>query len=49
MQNDTNTHGYTQWFYFSVKGMKKGTTYQFNVVNYVLSILIKIEKETLLL
>ena len=36
MQNDTNTLGYNQWFYFGVKGMVKGANYTFNVVNYVI-------------
>eukprot|EP00471_Norrisiella_sphaerica_P002465 CAMPEP_0184482694 /NCGR_PEP_ID=MMETSP0113_2-20130426/4273_1 /TAXON_ID=91329 /ORGANISM="Norrisiella sphaerica, Strain BC52" /LENGTH=1184 /DNA_ID=CAMNT_0026862581 /DNA_START=101 /DNA_END=3655 /DNA_ORIENTATION=- len=33
LQSDTNTTGYTQWFYFSVKKMKKNINYTFNVVN----------------
>lgn len=35
MQNDVNTNGYNQWFYFSVNGMRKGASYTFNVVNFV--------------
>jgi hypothetical protein len=49
MQNDINTHGYNQWFYFSIKGMKKGFKYKFNIVNYVLFSLIKVEKEAFFL
>ena len=35
MQNDTNTRGYNQWFYFSIRGMQKGVTYRLNIVNFV--------------
>ena len=30
---DTNTKGHTQWFYFQVRGMQRGHSYQFNLVN----------------
>jgi hypothetical protein len=36
MSNDTNTMGYNQWFYFSVQNMRKGVTYTFRIVNFVL-------------
>jgi hypothetical protein len=35
MQNDTNTYGYNQWFYFSIKNAKKKTRYTFRIANYV--------------
>lgn len=35
MQNDTNTYGYSQWFYFSVRNMKKEEHYRFKIVNFV--------------
>lgn len=35
MQNDTNTYGYNQWFYFSVENAHKGTPYTFKIVNFV--------------
>lgn len=35
MQNDTNTYGYNQWFYFSVQNAKKNTVYTFRIANYV--------------
>lgn len=35
MQNDTNTYGYNQWFYFSVKNLKVGNHYTFKIVNFV--------------
>ena len=37
MSNDTNTLGYNQWFYFSLRNMKAKTKYCFKVANYVLS------------
>lgn len=30
---DINSTGHTQWFFFSVSGMKVDTTYRFNIVN----------------
>jgi len=35
IENDTNTLGYNQWFYFSVRNMRKNVKYMFYVVNYV--------------
>lgn len=35
MQNDTNTYGYNQWFYFSVRNMKMQTKYTFRISNFV--------------
>ena len=34
MQNDVNTSGYTQWFYFKVENTCKGATVKFNLLNY---------------
>lgn len=31
---DTNTEGHTQWFYFKVANMIKGTKYTFKIVNF---------------
>lgn len=33
VQNDTNTNGYSQWFFYRVTGGKKGQTVHFNVIN----------------
>ena len=33
LHNDTNTTGYTQWFFFRVKNMKKGKTINFSIMN----------------
>ena len=34
LQNDINTNGHTQWFYFKVKGVfKKKTSIKFNLIN----------------
>ena len=33
LHNDTNTTGYTQWFFFRVKNMKKGKTVNFSIMN----------------
>eukprot|EP00466_Bigelowiella_natans_P019973 jgi/Bigna1/35118/e_gw1.8.156.1 len=30
---DTNTNGFTQWFYFGVQHMRAGQTYTFNIIN----------------
>ncbi len=35
IQNDTNTIGYNQWFFFRVKNMRKGVTVRFNILNMV--------------
>lgn len=34
MQNDTNTKGYSQWFFFSIRN-KKQTRIKLNIVNFV--------------
>ena len=34
MQNDTNSTGNNQWFYFSVEKLVSGIDYTFNVVNF---------------
>ena len=34
MREDTNSKGFYQWFYYSVKGMKKGETYSFQIANF---------------
>jgi len=33
VQNDTNTNGYSQWFFYRVTGGKKGQTVHFNILN----------------
>ena len=34
MQNDTNTQGHTQWFYFQVKNTRSNLPVKFNILNY---------------
>lgn len=34
MQNDTNTKGYNQWFYFSIKTQSKKKV-KINIVNFI--------------
>jgi len=34
MQNDINTSGHTQWFYFQIKNTKKGANIKFNIMNF---------------
>jgi hypothetical protein len=34
MQNDINTTGHTQWFYFRVQNTKRGQQVKFNIINY---------------
>lgn len=34
MQNDTNSRGTNQWFYFSVEELKQNQEYVFNIVNF---------------
>ena len=34
MQNDINTTGHTQWFYFQVKNTRKNMSVKFNIMNY---------------
>lgn len=36
IQSDTNTVGYCQWFYFSLRNMKAGLEYRFSIVNFVM-------------
>jgi hypothetical protein len=33
VQNDTNTNGYSQWFFYRVTGGKKGKMVHFNIIN----------------
>jgi murein tripeptide amidase MpaA len=33
VQNDTNTNGYSQWFFYRVSGGKKGSNVHFNIIN----------------
>ena len=35
LQNDINTNGHTQWFYFRVGNTRKGSTVKFNLLNLV--------------
>jgi len=35
LQNDINTKGHTQWFYFSVANTRKGASIKFNIINLV--------------
>ena len=35
LQNDTNSYGYNQWFYFSLKNTVPGVPYRFSIVNLV--------------
>lgn len=34
MQNDINSKGHTQWFFFRVQGAKAGQKVKFNILNY---------------
>lgn len=34
MQNDINTCGHTQWFYFRTVNTRAGATVKFNILNY---------------
>jgi hypothetical protein len=34
MQNDINSRGHTQWFYFRVKNTRAGLPVKFNILNY---------------
>lgn len=47
MENDTNSLGYNQWFYFSVQHNQANVRYTFRIVNFVTEILIQ-EKEAFL-
>jgi hypothetical protein len=33
LQPDINTRGHTQWYYFSVRNMRAGQAYTFNIIN----------------
>lgn len=44
MQNDTNTLGYNQWFYFSVHHNQANVKYTFKIVNFVTKIFIQEKK-----
>lgn len=33
LQNDINTSGYTQWFFFSIEGGVKDVNYKFSIIN----------------
>ena len=33
LQNDINTKGNNQWFFFSVRNVPRGTALRFNIVN----------------
>ena len=35
LTNDTNTSGYTQWFFFRVSNIRKGKTINFNIMNFL--------------
>jgi hypothetical protein len=41
MQNDTNTYGYNQWFYFSIKNAQVGIKYHFRILNFVILLLFR--------
>ena len=34
LQNDTNTGGYSQWFFFRISNTRANTTYHFNIINF---------------
>jgi len=35
VQNDTNTTGYSQWFFFKISNTRANMTYHFNIINLV--------------
>ena len=35
LHNDTNTSGYTQWFFFRISNVKKGKTLNLNIMNFL--------------
>lgn len=37
LQNDINSKGHTQWFYFRVTNVKKGQRVKFNMLNMIKS------------
>jgi len=36
MQNDINTQGHTQWFFFKISNTFSSHTVKFNIMNYVI-------------
>ena len=34
MQNDINSYGYNQWFFFEMRNTRKGSNVKFNILNY---------------
>jgi len=48
MDNDTNSLGYNQWFYFSIRNNQANVDYTFKIVNFVSNFFIE-EKETFFL
>jgi len=38
LQNDTNTTGYCQWFFFRISNTRANTVYNFNIINLVLTL-----------
>lgn len=47
LQNDTNTRGYNQWFYFSVENMRAGQSYTLRLCNFVRDGLIEARKRNI--
>lgn len=37
IQNDTNTYGHNQWFYFKASSVKKYQKVRFNILNLIKS------------
>jgi hypothetical protein len=35
LQNDTNTYGHNQWFFFRVQSQKNNINVKFNIVNLI--------------
>lgn len=48
IDNDTNSLGYNQWFYFSIRNNQANVEYSFKIMNFVRKIFIE-EKETFFL
>jgi hypothetical protein len=34
MQNDINTYGYTQWFFYKITNILPNQVYKFNIINF---------------
>jgi hypothetical protein len=34
MQNDINTYGYTQWFFYKITKILPNQVYKFNIINF---------------